>query len=56
MPRTVVVIPTYNESENIRALLPEVLAATDCHVVVVDDESPDGTAAVVAEMAARDMS
>ena len=54
MPRTVVVIPTYNESENIRALLPEVLAATDCHVVVVDDESPDGTAAVVAEMAARD--
>jgi dolichol-phosphate mannosyltransferase len=54
VPRTVVVIPTYNERETIRQLMPQVLAATDCHVVVVDDDSPDGTAAVVAEMAASD--
>jgi dolichol-phosphate mannosyltransferase len=54
VPRTVVVIPTYNERDNVRSLVPEVLAATDCHVVVVDDESPDGTAAAVAEMAAAD--
>jgi len=54
VPETVVVIPTYNERENIADLLAQVLAATDCHVVVVDDDSPDGTAAVVAEMAAAD--
>jgi dolichol-phosphate mannosyltransferase len=54
VPRTVVVIPTYNEKENIQRLLPQVLAATDCHVVVVDDDSPDGTARVVADIAAAD--
>ena len=54
MPQTVVVIPTYNERENIRRLVPVVLRAVDCHVVVVDDESPDGTAVVVEEMAASD--
>jgi dolichol-phosphate mannosyltransferase len=54
VPETVVVIPTYNERENIRGLVGEVLAAVDCHVVVVDDESPDGTAAAVRELAAAD--
>jgi dolichol-phosphate mannosyltransferase len=55
VPSCTVVIPTYNERENIARLVPEVLAAAaDCRVVVVDDESPDGTGAVVAEMAARD--
>ena len=54
MPRTVVVIPTYNERENIQRIAPQVLAATDCDVVVVDDESPDGTGTVVAELAAQD--
>ena len=54
MPETVVVIPTYNERENIVGLLPAVLAATDCHVVVVDDDSPDGTASAVAALAAAD--
>src|SRR5207247_246857 len=39
VPRTVVVIPTYNERTNIARLVPQVLAATDCHVVVVDDDS-----------------
>ena len=54
MPETVVVIPTYNERENIQRLIPQVLAAADCEVIVVDDDSPDGTAAVVTEMAAAD--
>jgi dolichol-phosphate mannosyltransferase len=54
VPRTVVVIPTYNESENIAQILPIVLDAIDCEVVVVDDDSPDGTAACVASMAAAD--
>jgi dolichol-phosphate mannosyltransferase len=54
MPGTVVVIPTYNERDNIRRVVPQVLAATDCQIVVVDDESPDGTATIVAELAAAD--
>jgi dolichol-phosphate mannosyltransferase len=54
VPRTVVVIPTYNERDNIQRLLPQVLGATECEVVVVDDDSPDGTAAAVTAMAASD--
>ena len=54
VPRTIVVIPTYNERENIQQLVPQVLAATECQVVVVDDDSPDGTAAVVADLANGD--
>jgi dolichol-phosphate mannosyltransferase len=46
-----VVIPTYNERENIGALLPRVLELPRFRVLVVDDNSPDGTAAVVADMA-----
>jgi dolichol-phosphate mannosyltransferase len=46
----VVVIPTYNERENIEALLSAVLAETEADVLVVDDESPDGTGALVEEL------
>ena len=49
-----VCIPTYNERENVQLVIPQVLGATDCDVIVVDDDSPDGTAAVVATMAAAD--
>jgi dolichol-phosphate mannosyltransferase len=43
--RTTVVVPTYNEIDNIDRLLREVRAAVpDAHVLVVDDGSPDGTA------------
>jgi len=42
--KTLVVIPTYNESANLGALLPAVLAQDKrLHVLVVDDASPDGT-------------
>ena len=54
VPRTVVVIPTYNERDNVRRIVPAVLQATPCEVIVVDDESPDGTAATVGAMAAAD--
>jgi len=55
VPKTVVVIPTYNEADNIGRIVPEILAALgDCNVVVVDDDSPDGTARVVEGMAAQD--
>ncbi|HEU4364558.1 MAG TPA: polyprenol monophosphomannose synthase [Candidatus Krumholzibacteria bacterium] len=50
-----VVIPTYNERENIERLIGELLALpVDLHVLVVDDNSPDGTGRMVDEMAARD--
>jgi dolichol-phosphate mannosyltransferase len=42
--RTLVVVPTYNEAENIGALLAAVRTTTpDVDVLVVDDASPDGT-------------
>jgi len=48
MPRTLVIIPTYNERENVERLCREVLAQGDSiDVLVVDDSSPDGTAAIV---------
>ena len=43
-----VVIPTYNEADNIHAVIERVLVTSpDVHILVVDDNSPDGTAAVV---------
>jgi len=48
----VVVIPTYNECENIIRLVPEVLAQdAGIHVLIVDDNSPDGTGDAVAALA-----
>jgi dolichol-phosphate mannosyltransferase len=43
--KTTVVIPTYNEAENIRKLIPDLLnlSVEDLHILVVDDNSPDGT-------------
>ena len=47
-----VVIPTYNENASIRHTLERLLAnGPDYHVLVVDDNSPDDTAAVVAALA-----
>lgn len=53
--KVLVVIPTYNERDNIVRLLPEVLSQGEgiC-VLVVDDNSPDGTGDVVARMAEKD--
>lgn len=50
-----VVIPTYNESGNIRAIVEAIAAASgraDLHIWVMDDNSPDGTAGVVESMRA----
>jgi dolichol-phosphate mannosyltransferase len=44
----VVIIPTYKERENIRAIIDTVFALPkDFHVLIVDDNSPDGTAEIV---------
>jgi len=46
--KALIIIPTYNEFENLQKLLPEVLSKDDkISVLVVDDNSPDGTAAFV---------
>jgi len=46
-----VVIPTYNESENVRSIIPKVLTSSDMvDVLIVDDNSPDGTGMLVEEM------
>jgi dolichol-phosphate mannosyltransferase len=48
MSKNLVVIPTYNERENILDIITAVLSLkTPFHVLVVDDGSPDGTAAIV---------
>ncbi len=54
-----VVVPTYNELENIQRLIPQLLAldighATALNVCVVDDNSPDGTGAYADQLAAAD--
>ena len=50
-----VVIPTYNERENLPVLLDRLFAAVpDAHALVVDDGSPDGTGALADERAASD--
>lgn len=46
-----VIIPTYNEKENIALLIPAILAcSTRFHILVVDDASPDGTQHVVTDL------
>ena len=52
---TLVVVPTYNERENIARLVDALLALPlDLHVLVVDDNSPDGTGTVVEAWSARE--
>jgi dolichol-phosphate mannosyltransferase len=46
--KKLVLIPTYNEKENIEAIVRKVFSLPgDFHVLVIDDSSPDGTAAIV---------
>jgi dolichol-phosphate mannosyltransferase len=52
--RVLVVVPTYNERENVKILLPVIRdAVPDAHILVVDDDSPDGTGGVVEDVAAE---
>lgn len=51
--RPLVVIPTYDEAATIATVLQLVRAATDAAVLVIDDDSPDGTAAVAEAEAVR---
>jgi dolichol-phosphate mannosyltransferase len=54
MARGIVIIPTYNEIENIEAIINAVFALPSVyHVLIVDDNSPDGTAQKVSAMQAQ---
>jgi len=55
--KTVIIVPTYNERENIPALVKSVIALpTDLDLLVVDDNSPDGTGKLADEIAAANPS
>lgn len=53
--KALVIIPTYNEAENIKAIVGRVRKAVpEADVLVADDNSPDGTGALADELAAED--
>ena len=52
---TVVVIPTYNEAGNIEPLIKQILGLhPDLSIIVVDDNSPDGTGQIADAISAKD--
>lgn len=54
MSKSIVVIPTYNEIENIESIIEAIfLLETSFHILVVDDNSPDGTADCVADLQSK---
>ncbi|HVH46117.1 MAG TPA: polyprenol monophosphomannose synthase [Labilithrix sp.] len=55
MPRTLIVTPTYNEKDNLPRFVDAVRSAwPDADLMVVDDNSPDGTGAIADAIAAKD--
>jgi dolichol-phosphate mannosyltransferase len=55
VPRLLITLCTFNECENLPKLIPEIHAvAPDADVLVIDDNSPDGTGRLADEMAAAD--
>lgn len=51
MDNCLVIIPTYNERENIKRIIPAILSQSiPVEILVIDDNSPDGTGKVVKEM------
>lgn len=55
MPKIILVLPTYNEAENLALMVNELLAlpVPDLNILVVDDNSPDGTGQIADELAAQ---
>jgi dolichol-phosphate mannosyltransferase len=53
--RVLVVVPTYNEADNVRPITTRLRAAVpEAHLLIADDNSPDGTGRVADELAAAD--
>lgn len=54
---SIVLIPTYNEKENIEKIIRAIFSLDKCfHILVIDDNSPDGTADIVKRMAGNGFS
>lgn len=52
VPNSIVIIPTYNEKENIAKIIEKVFSLPEeFNILIIDDNSPDGTAAIVKELA-----
>ena len=51
--KTLVLVPTYNERENLPILVADILTLPGTEVMVLDDQSPDGTGAVADALAAQ---
>jgi dolichol-phosphate mannosyltransferase len=49
--KTLVLIPTYNEKENIPILVGDLMRIPGVHVMVLDDQSPDGTGRIADQLA-----
>jgi len=54
--KTAIIIPTFNEKDNIQELIPKIFSLNipDLHIIVVDDNSPDGTGKIVSDMKKTD--
>lgn len=53
--KTIVIIPTYNEAENIEKLIAKIFSIDpSLNILIVDDNSPDGTARIVEKIMAND--
>ena len=51
MSDSLIIIPTYNEKENVAKMIRKVFSLDKLyHVLIVDDGSPDGTAAIVKDL------
>ena len=52
---SIVIIPTYNEKENIEKIILAIFGLDKCfHILVIDDGSPDGTATIVKRMMVKE--
>lgn len=53
--RPVIILPTYNEKENLADIVRDIflIGITDMHIIIVDDNSPDGTGQIADELAAK---
>jgi dolichol-phosphate mannosyltransferase len=57
MPELAVIVPTYNERENVSPLIKALerpLAGIDFEIIFIDDDSPDGTVAAVRSLSQAD--
>jgi dolichol-phosphate mannosyltransferase len=51
--KVLIIVPTYNERENLPAIVTQILEPLPYEILVVDDQSPDGTGAIADDLARR---